>query len=147
MCVCVCVCECTLSHVWLFGIPWTIACQAPLSMKFPRQEYWSGLPLPFPGVLPKAGIKPINRDLITFTSQSEVGSLRVRKRIPLGGSMWAKHFINSNGEGNGNPLQCSCLENPRDGGAWWAADFGAAQSQTRLKRLSSDLASTAAART
>ena len=40
-------------------------------------------------------------------------------------------------EGNGNPLQCSCLENPRDGGAWWAAVHGVAQSQTRLKRLSS----------
>ena len=37
----------------------------------------------------------------------------------------------------GNPLQCSCLENPRDGGAWWAAVFGVAQSRTRLKRLSS----------
>ena len=37
------------------------------------------------------------------------------------------------GEGNGNPLQCSCLENPRDGGAWWAAVYGVAQSQTRLK--------------
>ena len=41
------------------------------------------------------------------------------------------------GEGNGNPLQCSCLENPRDGGAWWAAIYGVAQSWTRLKRLSS----------
>ena len=41
------------------------------------------------------------------------------------------------GEGNGNPLQCSCLENPRDGRAWWAAVSGVAQSQTRLKRLSS----------
>ena len=38
---------------------------------------------------------------------------------------------------NGNPLQCSCLENPRDGGAWWAAVCGVAQSWTRLKRLSS----------
>ena len=37
------------------------------------------------------------------------------------------------GEGNGNPLQCSCLENPRDGGAWWAAVYGVAQSQTELK--------------
>ena len=36
-------------------------------------------------------------------------------------------------EGNGNPLQCSCLENPRDGGAWWAAICGVAQSRTRLK--------------
>ena len=41
------------------------------------------------------------------------------------------------GEGNGNPLQCSCLENPRDGGVWWEAVCGVAQSQTRLKRLSS----------
>ena len=39
--------------------------------------------------------------------------------------------------GNGNPLQCSCLENPRDGGAWWAAVYGVAQSWTRLKQLSS----------
>ena len=41
------------------------------------------------------------------------------------------------GEGNGNPLQCSCLENPRDGGAWWVAVYGVAQSRTQLKRLSS----------
>ena len=48
------------------------------------------------------------------------------------------HFSLSRiGEGNGNPLQCSCLENPRDGGAWWAAVYGVAQSQTWLKRLSS----------
>ena len=45
------------------------------------------------------------------------------------------------GEGNGNPLQCSCLENPRDGGAWWAAVYGVAKSRTRLKRLSSSRAS------
>ena len=48
------------------------------------------------------------------------------------------HFLLSCiGEGNGNPLQCSCLENPRDRGAWWAAVYGVAQSRTRLKRLSS----------
>ena len=45
------------------------------------------------------------------------------------------------GEGNGNPLQCSCLENPRDGGAWWAAIYGVSQSRTRLKRLSSSSSS------
>ena len=45
------------------------------------------------------------------------------------------------GGGNGNPLQCSCLENPRDGGDWWAAIYGVAQSQTRLKRLSSSSSS------
>ena len=44
------------------------------------------------------------------------------------------HFsLSCIGEGNGNPLQCSCLENPRDGGAWWAAVWGVTRSQTRLK--------------
>ena len=48
------------------------------------------------------------------------------------------HFsLSCIGEGNGNPLQCSCLQNPRDGGAWWAAIFGVAQSRIRLKRLNS----------
>ena len=48
------------------------------------------------------------------------------------------------GEGNGNPLQCSCLENPRDGEAWWAAVYGVAQSRTRLKQLSSSSSSSIA---
>ena len=51
------------------------------------------------------------------------------------------HFsLSCIGKGNGNPLQCSCLENPRDGAAWWAAIYRAAQSWTRLKRLSSSRA-------
>ena len=50
-------------------------------------------------------------------------------------------FTSCIGEGNGNPLQCSCLENPRDRGAWWAAVYGVAQSRTRLKRLSSSSSS------
>ena len=55
------------------------------------------------------------------------------------------HFsLSCIGEGNGNPLQCSCLENPRDGGAWWAAVYGVAQSRTRLKRLSSSSSSSLA---
>ena len=45
-------------------------------------------------------------------------------------------------EGSGNPLKCSCLENPRDWGAWWAAVYGVAQSRTQLKRLSSSSSST-----
>ena len=47
------------------------------------------------------------------------------------------HFsLSCTGEGNGSPLQCSCLESPRDGGAWWAAVCGVSPSRTRLKRLS-----------
>ena len=69
----------------------------------------------------------------------------------MGCSPWARyksdtteqlHFrfsLSCIGEGNGNPLQCSCLENLRDEGAWWAAIYGVAQSRTQLKRLS-DLA-------
>ena len=48
----------SLSHVWLFATPWTVAYQTPLSMGFSRQEYWSGLPFPSPGDLPDLGIEP-----------------------------------------------------------------------------------------
>ena len=47
-----------LSHVWLFATPWTVAHQAPPSMEFSRQEYWSGVPFPFLGDLPDPGIEP-----------------------------------------------------------------------------------------
>ena len=53
VCVCVCVCVCVLTQWYL-----TVACQPPLSMGFPRQEYWSGLPFPSPGDLPNPGIHP-----------------------------------------------------------------------------------------
>ena len=64
-----------------------------------------------------------------------MGSLRVRHD-------WETSLsLSCIGEGNGNPLQCSCLENPRDGGAWWAAIYGVTQSGIRLKRLSSSSSS------
>ena len=69
------------------------------------------------------------------------------RRSLVGCSPWGReesdmtehfHFsLSCIGEGNGNPLQCSRLENPRDGGTWWAAVYGVAQSRTQLKRLSS----------
>ena len=67
-----------------------------------------------------------------------MGSLRV-------GHDWVTSLsLSCIAEGNGNPLQCSCLENPRDGGAWWAAVYGVAQSWTRLKWLSSSSSSSLA---
>ena len=75
------------------------------------------------------------------------------RRSPVGYSPWCREESDTTerlpfdfslsciGEGSGNPLQCSCLENPRDGGAWWAAVYGVAQSQTQLKRLSSSSSS------
>ena len=56
-------CVCVLSCVHLFATPWTMACQAPLSVGFPRQEYWSGLPCFPPGDLPDPGTEPAAPDL------------------------------------------------------------------------------------
>ena len=73
----------------------------------------------------------------------EPGELQSMGSLGVGHN-WGLPFIFSLsciGEGNGNPLQCSCLENPRDGGSWWAAVYGIAQSWTWLKRLSSSSSS------
>ena len=138
-----------------FTIPWTAAYQAPLSMGFSRQEYWSGLPLPSPIIiLSEISQTQKDRYLIPFMQ----GRRRQWHPTPVllpgkshgwrslvGCSPWGRkesdtterlhfHFLLCCvGEGNGNPLQCSCLENPRDGGAWWAAVYGVAQSRTRVK--------------
>ena len=120
-------CACVLSrfsHVWLFGTPWTLACQAPLSMGFARQEYCSGLLSTPLGDLPDPGIKSTSP-----AAPALQGTFFVS--VPPGKPLFTKYQV------SGNPLQCSCLENPRDGGAWWAAVYGVAQSRTRLKWLSS----------
>ena len=129
---------------------------APLSMWFSRQEYWSVLPFPSPGDLPDPGSQPVSPASSTVQADSlplshlvswrrqwqptlvllpgkSTGSLRVGLNCVTSLSL----FLSCIGEGNGNPLQCSCLENPRDGGAWWAAIYEVAQSRTRLKWLSS----------
>ena len=61
----------SLSHVQLFVTPWTVAHQAPPSIEFSRQEYWSGLPFPSPGDLPNPGIKPGSPALQADALQSE----------------------------------------------------------------------------
>ena len=86
------------------AIPWTVACQAPLSMGFSRQEYWSGLPFPSPGDLADPGIRSGSPAL-----QAD--------NLPT--DLWV---------GNGNPCQYSCLENSLDGGAWWATVHGVTES-------------------
>ena len=90
--------------VQLLATPGTAAYQAPPSMGFSRQEYWSGLPLPSP---------------------------RCRVCPNCSWVLWIFLKLLC-GEGNGTPLQYSCLENPMDGGAWWAAVHGGAKSRTRL---------------
>ena len=68
----------SLSRVRLFATSWTVACQAPPSMGFSRQEYWSGLPFPSPGHLPNPGIKPrspaLQADALTSGHQGSLGS-------------------------------------------------------------------------
>ena len=68
----VCVCAQSFSRVWLSATLWTVAHQAPLSMGFSRQEYWSGLPFPPPGDLPDPGIEPASPALAGgfFTTKS-----------------------------------------------------------------------------
>ena len=86
----------------------------------------------------KAGVAILISDKVDF----EIKAVKRNKEghyIMIKGSIQEEDIIIINiyvpniGEGNGNPLQCSCLENPRDRGAWWAAVYGVAQSQTRLK--------------
>ena len=72
------------SHVRLFATPSTVACQAPLSMEFPRQDYWSGLPFPSPGDLPDPEIKPrspaLEADALTSESPGkQVSNLQDKK--------------------------------------------------------------------
>ena len=95
--------------------PETVAHQAPLSVGFSGQEYWSGLPFPPPG----ESSRP--RD------QTQVSCIAGR----LAYHRTTKKF----GEGNGTPLQYSCLENPMDGGAWWATVHEVAKSRTRLSNF------------
>ena len=132
----------SLSRVRLFAIPWTVGYQAPPSLGFSRQEYWSGLPFPSPGELHNPGIEPRplvveaqssnhwkGRELLVCDSEV-ISCLFSRSEDFPGGSDGKASAYDaaglgsipglgrSPGERNGNPLQYSCLENPRDGGAW-----------------------------
>ena len=71
-------CGCVLSRVWLFATPWTVAHQAPLSMEFSRQEYWSGVPFPSPGHLPNPRIEPVS-----LASPALAGANGKPKMVPL----------------------------------------------------------------
>ena len=98
------------------------------------------VPFPSPGDLPNPGIEPrsptLQADSLPLEPQRKpkntgVGSLQ--RIFPIQESNWG--LLHCIGEGNGNPLQCSCLKNPRDGGSWWAAVSGITQSQTHWSDL------------
>ena len=78
-----------LSYVWLFGTPWNVACQVPLSMEFLRQEYWSGLPFPPPGYLPHPGIEPTSPVFIGgFLTAESLGNSSTVSMVASGQEPW-----------------------------------------------------------
>ena len=121
-------CSSRLNRILIIPFPISVACVIvhPLggSSHYSRRRQWH----PTPGLLP--GKSHGWRSLVGCSPWGRKES-DTTERLHL-------HFsLSCLGEGNGNSLQCSSLENPRDGGAWWAAVYGVAQSWTRLKRLSS----------
>ena len=86
---CACMLSC-FSCIWLFATLWTVTCQAPLSLGFSRQEYWSGLPYPPPGDLPNPGIEPRSLNLLHWQGDSFTAGA-TGKPIPLEGKNYF-HF-------------------------------------------------------
>ena len=113
-----------LHMFFLLHSPFTISKTLVTRMVDHRRRQWHPTPVLLPG-------KSHGRRSLVGCSPWGYKELDKIERLHF-------HFsLSCTGEGNGNPLQCSCLENPRDGGAWWAALHGVAQIWTRLKRLSS----------
>ena len=148
----------SLSRVRLVVTPWTVAYHAPPSMGFSRQEYWSGVPLPSPEVIPSLSHSTVSPSIChevmgpgrrqwhptpvllpgkSRGQRSMVGhSPGGHKESDTTERLHLYFSLSCIGGRNGNPLQCSCLEDPRDSGAWWAALYRVVQSRTRLNRLS-----------
>ena len=141
----------SLSRVRLFATPWTVGHQAPASMGFPRQEYWSGLPIPSPGDLPDPETEPgsptLQADALTSEPPGKPNGIIPCILVSLVAELVMNLPANtgnirdvgsvsglkrSPGEGNGNSLHCSCMENSMDRGAWWVTVHGVAESQTQL---------------
>ena len=116
----------THSNILAWEIPWTEKSGGLQSMGLwkSRRRQWHPTPVLLPGK--------------SHGQRSLIGcSPWGRKESDTTERLHFHFSLSCIGEGNGNPLQCSCLENPRDRGAWWAAVYGVTQSQTRLKQLSS----------
>ena len=156
MCVCVCVCVCVcararvLSHVWRCD---PMDCSLPGSFVHGISQLrileWFAVSSSRGSSQPRDG----TTSLMSPALAGELPGKSHERGSLVGCSPWGReesdmterlpfHFsLSCIGEGNGNPLQCSCLENPRHGGAWWAAVYRVTQSRTRLKWLSSSSSS------
>ena len=120
-------------------MPWTETCQAPLSMEFSRQEYWSGLPFPTSGDLPTEEFNPhllgflLGGQILYHLGSPDTDSLIIKFIWGFPGGSMVKNpgskagdvgSGRSSGEGNGNVFQSSCLGNPMDRRAWQATVHG-----------------------
>ena len=127
-----------LSHVWLFATPWTAARQASLS--FTISAKWCLCFLIC--CLEEKAMAPHSSTLAwKILWMEEPGRLQSMGSLRVGHNWATSLSLSCIGEGNGNPLQYSCLENPRDWGAWWAAVYGVTQSQTLTEMISSSSSS------
>ena len=124
--------------IWALGLSKYSSCPGPVGAQVHPYTWIPSIYLgrrhwhPTPVLLP--GKSHVRRSLVGCSPCSCEES-DMTERLPF-------HFsLSCIGEGNGNALQCSCLENSRDGGAWWAAIYGVALSRTQLKRLSSSSSS------
>ena len=111
-------------------------------MDFSRQEYWNGCHFLLQGIFPTQGLNPSRHPTPVLLPGKSRGWRSLVDCSPWGreeSDMTERlyfHFsLSRMGEGNGNPLQCYCLENSREGGAWLAAIYGVAQSRTRLSNF------------
>ena len=118
------------SRAWLLATPWTAAHQAPPSMGFSRQEYWSGLPLPSPPEYSDSNLKKYTHTSHTFVQGFHGGSDSKESACNAGDPGLIPGSERSPGEGNGNPLQCSCLGNPMARGAWQSTVHEIAESDS-----------------
>ena len=113
----------SLSHVWLFATPWTVAYQAPSSMGFSRQEYWSGLPFPSPGDLPDPGIEPGSPAFQADALTSEPPGKPIWKKKKMWGdtdskglsffSLWLRRPLGFPGGTSGKESACQCRRHGR----------------------------------
>ena len=105
-----------LTYSYCVGLSAPLALKSTYTSKFRRRQ-WQPIPVLLPG-------KSHGRRSLVGCSPWGLKESDTTEQLPF-------HFsLSCTGEGNGNPLQCSCLVNPRDGGAWWAAVYGVAQSRT-----------------
>ena len=110
-------------------------------MGFPRQEYWSSLLFSSPGYLPNPGIKAESLAPPALTGRFYTTVLPGKSILNKVVQIYFRWLVvmnlpaNAGREDDGTPLQYSCLENPMDGGAWWAAVHGVAKSQTWLSNF------------